>query len=190
MCGEYIPLKKFVFRSGELPPRVRRIHNGIDVSWWRTGTTSACAENTCGRTAQGELRRNYLRVCGEYREFINQATEEPELPPRVRRIHTGLGASPPCMGTTSACAENTLWCGQKENHPRNYLRVCGEYTPFIIHTPHPVELPPRVRRIQLWQRGPRINGGTTSACAENTPSCLILPSRQRNYLRVCGEYPK
>ena len=32
------------------------------------------------------------------------------------------------------------------------------------------------------------HGGTTSACAENTP-CLTIPScRSRNYLRVRGEY--
>ena len=50
------------------------------------------------------------------------------------------------------------------------------------------ELPPRARRIQLWQRGPRINGGTTSACAENTGNPAGKKTLSRNYLRVRGEY--
>ena len=31
--------------------------------------------------------------------------------------------------------------------------------------------------------------GTTSACAENTPTLSPLDNQPRNYLRVRGEYP-
>ena len=50
------------------------------------------------------------------------------------------------------------------------------------------ELPPRARRI-LPQRGVALTqGGTTSACAENTPLAPLLVFWWRNYLRVRGEY--
>ena len=50
------------------------------------------------------------------------------------------------------------------------------------------ELPPRARRIRnddLLNGAPR---GTTSACAENTPSRRQKNAYRRNYLRVRGEY--
>ena len=34
------------------------------------------------------------------------------------------------------------------------------------------------------------HSGTTSACAENTPTCVQLPKIERNYLRVRGEYQR
>ena len=64
----------------------------------------------------------------------------------------------------------------------------GEYSLRIPGSSPCTELPPRARRIQLWQRGPRINGGTTSACAENTGNPAGKKTLSRNYLRVRGEY--
>ena len=51
------------------------------------------------------------------------------------------------VGTTSACAENTV---PKITHHllfRNYLRVRGEYTSSKASFSAFVELPPRARRI-------------------------------------------
>ena len=50
------------------------------------------------------------------------------------------------------------------------------------------ELPPRARRILTAVARAALNAGTTSACAENTidPGEAIV--RERNYLRVRGEY--
>ena len=64
----------------------------------------------------------------------------------------------------------------------------GEYSLRIPGSSPCTELPLRARRIQLWQRGPRINGGTTSACAENTGNPAGKKTLSRNYLRVRGEY--
>ena len=50
------------------------------------------------------------------------------------------------------------------------------------------ELPPRTRRIQSHQNDYRMNGGTTSAYAENTADVLHRESCLGNYLRVRGEY--
>ena len=52
------------------------------------------------------------------------------------------------------------------------------------------ELPPRARRILFYLHGFMHNGGTTSACAENT--CCGCGDRfgVRNYLRVRGEYQR
>ena len=51
-----------------------------------------------------------------------------------------------------------------------------------------LELPPRARRILGVDRQDTIGGGTTSACAENTPDGAGTPWIPRNYLRVRGEY--
>ena len=74
------------------------------------------------------LRRNYLRVRGEYPGAFRQPRHQRELPPRARRILIA------CLqgGTTSACAENTLGLELGDFFIRNYLRVRGEYV-----LPHP-----------------------------------------------------
>ena len=51
------------------------------------------------------------------------------------------------LGTTSACAENTVGTGQLVWATGNYLRVRGEYS-FATENASPKrELPPRARRI-------------------------------------------
>ena len=55
------------------------------------------------------------------------------------------------------------------DHGWNYLRVRGEYTTAGITTTGGEELPPRARRILTVAVQPFHTGGTTSACAENTP---------------------
>ena len=92
----------------ELPPRARRIlvENMLGLS--RYGTTSACAENTWPLDTQSGLLRNYLRVRGEYETGTSSAALIVELPPRARRIPYGVNEALSSLGTTSACAENTL----------------------------------------------------------------------------------
>ena len=51
---------------------------------------------------------NYLRVRGEYFKPSRLMWSEEELPPRARRILFGTVISINSIGTTSACAENTL----------------------------------------------------------------------------------
>ena len=91
-------------------------------------------------------------------------------------------------GTTSACAENTSGSAHTRHSPGNYLRVRGEYTSLLDSTGIFGELPPRARRIHgaLWR--PRHDHGTTSACAENTHIRAGHIPKNRNYLRVRGEY--
>ena len=112
------------------------------------------------------------------------------------------------QGTTSACAENTGSAAHPEDLGRNYLRVRGEY-PFggcpsfyqqnylrvrgeygvVIKMSFAFsELPPRARRIRGTRECARVCGGTTSACAENTPRFVRFDYQSRNYLRVRGEY--
>ena len=111
-----------------------------------------------------------------------------ELPPRARRIQLPKIQRFAHVGTTSACAENTL-----EGRPEtlifwNYLRVRGEYRGSGGLGCFSWELPPRARRILL---GVCIRWGvfgTTSACAENTPRLKTATRPPWNYLRVRGEY--
>ena len=74
-----------------------------------------------------------------------------ELPPRARRIPVVIVHYQGASGTTSACAENTLFSIILIILMWNYLRVRGEYA----HTANPPdagwELPPRARRIP-WPR--------------------------------------
>ena len=147
--GEYRKLLLSAPSPVELPPRARRIPNDFGKGFLFTGTTSACAENTLLRLWPRVLPRNYLRVRGEYHEGLSKRTKRPELPPRARRIRFSPAQTRPKRGTTSACAENTVYKLLAEQDEANYLRVRGEYVPCWV-LPRPwVELPPRARRIPL-----------------------------------------
>ena len=62
-----------------------------------------------------------------------------------------------------------------ENIPRpNYLRVRGEYYQLALVSTLAIELPPRARRIRLFELSEVSPAGTTSACAENTLNELGL----------------
>ena len=70
---------------------------------------------------------NYLRVRGEYRARYPPHYYLVELPPRARRIPEGCCGDLHCIGTTSACAENTVYRNSGDWAGWNYLRVRGEY---------------------------------------------------------------
>ena len=188
MRGEYKTAVDAPSSTTELPPRARRIlsrHEGIRLEH---GTTSACAENTSTVHPGPQGAWNYLRVRGEYHlaEMISKGLKE--LPPRARRILKASRVSLLPSGTTSACAENTVFPDQTRPTHRNYLRVRGEYGAeggawFAV-----LELPPRARRIRHIPLCDINIKGTTSACAENTDSWCTPPTHPWNYLRVRGEY--
>ena len=125
---------------------------------------------------------------GEYYEPSVEPSVEPELPPRARRILPPRSHGGDIHGTTSACAENTDSPVPLTSTIWNYLRVRGEYRPRVRRRHGNRELPPRARRIQKRGDGPAGGGGTTSACAENTPPCPLGGRAWGNYLRVRGEY--
>ena len=125
---------------------------------------------------------------GEYGEIRLRDIENLELPPRARRIRYISPARADWMGTTSACAENTSHPSTKGSNIWNYLRVRGEYGGRARGSDNSLELPPRARRIRPGPEQRCGTPGTTSACAENTPSCRSSQKRSWNYLRVRGEY--
>ena len=92
------------------------------------GTTSACAENTTDDTETINMHGNYLRVRGEYATPSSPAKFTVELPPRARRIPSIRFDGVEPLGTTSACAENTILQILRPAKQRNYLRVRGEYS--------------------------------------------------------------
>ena len=173
---------------GELPPRARRILFSKGFFQLLLGTTSACAENTSRNTHHEAMKRNYLRVRGEYLALATALYTRSELPPRARRIPISTLLPINYLGTTSACAENTLLSPRRRYLAWNYLRVRGEYTVFTVGISPPLELPPRARRILTAAFGSALLIGTTSACAENTGQTPCPCMRARNYLRVRGEY--
>ena len=155
-----------------------------------TGTTSACAENT---GTHGEFPRaagNYLRMRGEY-SITRKLCKLPwELPPHARRIRISPEDPTKHQGTTSACAENTLFGPAASSPSRNYLRMRGEYPCKNCTNVCPRELPPHARRIPVDSAKAGHGGGTTSACAENTVTHATQPLDGWNYLRMRGEYAK
>ena len=190
MRGEYVKNSPPTKSTTELPPRARRIRGHDRIAPRPLGTTSACAENTCGRTENCYLVGNYLRVRGEYHDFPFCRCGKGELPPRARRILQMINPRSIEEGTTSACAENTH---HDCYHPlliRNYLRVRGEYSVLRSSPAVLLELPPRARRIHTLPKTPPTITGTTSACAENTTRDPRGVKNRRNYLRVRGEYPQ
>ena len=118
----------------------------------------------------------------------NSGPDRLELPPRARRIQLPTMWGWPVLGTTSACAENTVHGACGNNTRRNYLRVRGEYRRCRPRCSFVRELPPRARRIRQRSRRPHRARGTTSACAENTTCDFLGVERFGNYLRVRGEY--
>ena len=125
--GEYLIENHGIGPSLELPPRARRILQG-GVTWATGhGTTSACAENTSGWGDMGDRSWNYLRVRGEYGNFLDWGYVTAELPPRARRIPMIYCLCKSEVGTTSACAENTTIPHAASSASWNYLRVRGEY---------------------------------------------------------------
>ena len=155
-------------KTKELPPRARRIPGTASVRIGVDGTTSACAENTNFHLIDILSTRNYLRVRGEYASWGKKRRPRMELPPRARRIRIWLRNSCANLGTTSACAENTL------------IDLAKRFELW--------ELPPRARRILLLFSLHALHAGTTSACAENTTIFWLTRGINRNYLRVRGEY--
>ena len=152
------------------------------------GTTSACAENTPPSSSKPPMPRNYLRVRGEYKPAISRPPLAMELPPRARRIRSVALPLSLRLGTTSACAENTVRLCGGAGADRNYLRVRGEYVSSGFTCSCWVELPPRARRILAHFLIEAQAHGTTSACAENTIARDAGVQPRRNYLRVRGEY--
>ena len=168
MRGEYSGGELAAEAVLELPPRARRIPPTMNSCAPWVGTTSACAENTFADELRARVKRNYLRVRGEYPQDFRLNSQVWELPPRARRIHYCFRQDHWGGGTTSACAENTrAWQGQYSGRG-NYLRVRGEYKVEFAANLMLVELPPRARRIPLTRDNARSILGTTSACAENT----------------------
>ena len=188
MRGEYRVFMQTKLRIAELPPRARRIHGVQHAYRAKVGTTSACAENTYDRRICGFDYWNYLRVRGEYTRVLDSDPGTGELPPRARRILHPESMPHDRLGTTSACAENTLIEAQAHVAEGNYLRVRGEYNNQTADVLNQAELPPRARRIPLLTNTPCPSCGTTSACAENTIDAEIMPATSGNYLRVRGEY--
>ena len=124
---------------------------------------------------------------GEYISPTAKGNQVRELPPHARRILPRRVAVISTVGTTSACAENTISRVTLPTHLRNYLRMRGEYNDETLAGTSASELPPHARRIRNTLPCHHHKNGTTSACAENTkrqcgtptPTCELPPHARR-----------
>ena len=107
--GEYAGPIGVANHEWELPPRARRILRPGNLCKHLHGTTSACAENTMRLRMIWGMVWNYLRVRGEYPLIPWPGGCASELPPRARRIPQRASNCQKLRGTTSACAENTVF---------------------------------------------------------------------------------
>ena len=147
MRGEYHPRPRQNRGSKELPPHARRIRVFVLGGGCSLGTTSACAENTY-RSVGGQCDSgNYLRMRGEYNTKKPKPRARKELPPHARRIRYDRNVKTIPIGTTSACAENTIAPRGGNRLRWNYLRMRGEYTCVACNAFSSSELPPHARRI-------------------------------------------
>ena len=68
---------------------------------------------------------------GEYARVQVVVQTGVELPPHARRIHLRKLIHYIHCGTTSACAENTVFSVRNASTTGNYLRMRGEYAVFL-----------------------------------------------------------
>ena len=108
------------------------------------------------------------------------------LPPRVRGRRLDGRVADGVVGTTPACAGQTVFISSSRRYARDYPRVCGaDFWPSRILSPK-AGLPPRVRGRLNDAQNIVQNRGTTPACAGQTCNFWIGPSTTRDYPRVCG----
>ena len=86
---------------------------------------------------------------GEYATAELLGGNYEELPPHARRIPPSRVGDHGRIGTTSACAENTLKTHTEWVPLGNYLRMRGEYVGKERIHEVILELPPHARRIQI-----------------------------------------
>ena len=132
MRGEYEILGMTTGVIMELPPHARRIHFFALQHGVGDGTTSACAENTVVLGGGCFSFGNYLRMRGEYCADCRHTRVPGELPPHARRILTQSTPVKRAAGTTSACAENTVFRVRNASTTGNYLRMRGEYGGYSV----------------------------------------------------------
>ena len=89
-------------------------------------------------------------------------------------------------GITSACAEQTGVALVARLAPKDHLRVCGADLKAKANKPTFQGSPPRVRSRRIPRDRITAERRITSACAEQTPRCLVLWRLPRDHLRVCG----
>ena len=186
MCGaDGNSLEKDLRQWGS-PPRVRSRRPGRDLDRGHRGITSACAEQTCGRTPGRDHGRDHLRVCGADSTRDSPTTRGQGSPPRVRSRHALEELSESVPGITSACAEQTSSVWPSDANVWDHLRVCGADGMTGALGKNGTGSPPRVRSRQIPPPAVTVAAGITSACAEQTSAPREAAAHTGDHLRVCG----
>ena len=108
VCGADVGGGHAVASSRGSPPRVRSRHHGQQRRRREGGITSACAEQTIGRSISITKEWDHLRVCGADYTARGCAYMPLGSPPRVRSRRSGRPGPPSARRITSACAEQTV----------------------------------------------------------------------------------
>ena len=130
--------------------------------------------------------RDHLRVCGADASRTNPASSRSGSPPRVRSRRAAYLVADDAAGITSACAEQTRFLGADATPTWDHLRVCGADPVRLVNPDGTPGSPPRVRSRPLLVDWLGLEGGITSACAEQTPPSSPASATSGDHLRVCG----
>ena len=125
-------------------------------------------------------------MCGADNALPSDGSSRGGSPPRVRSRPSRQRHSPPILGITSACAEQTAMptCGW--HTCGDHLRVCG--ADWLRNEPqsHGLGSPPRVRSRRTKTTTSSPCRRITSACAEQTSHHGQAKTHSGDHLRVCG----
>ena len=168
------------------PPRVRSRLPRRCPRRRGAGITSACAEQTWIGARTVNSPWDHLRVCGADRVPAIRGVSQIGSPPRVRSRRRNKHGNTRSAGITSACAEQTEMSMKTLIRRRDHLRVCGADSVGAMSGSSGLGSPPRVRSRPVLLHDHPIEGGITSACAEQTHSTSTTRPSKRDHLRVCG----
>ena len=168
------------------PPRVRSRQSGSVATRSPGGITSACAEQTLSVRRRRSGVRDHLRVCGADKPARPSNKIVQGSPPRVRSRLAQCAGHADRRGITSACAEQTTGFVGRVVPDEDHLRVCGADSQPASTSYETAGSPPRVRSRLGDDLHALVQGGITSACAEQTMVSHANHGSARDHLRVCG----
>ena len=152
----------------------------------RITSPRACGENSTN-VLQHSRTRGSPRACGEnsYPTIITGSQQK--ITPRMRGKLPAAPLGHSAEENHPAHAGKTLAASWGLAAIRDYPRVCGENSKYLVARIRAQGSPPRVRGKPMWYLHPERVRGITPACAGKTDHDPTRVKAERDHPRVCGE---